>query len=60
MDAFRCEYWPYPYRVIENCKGNTNGLGLTNQGKEHSVEELGEYDEKLVKKVSATRQSSSF
>jgi hypothetical protein len=39
--------------VIENCKGNPNGLGLENQGKEHTIEELGEYDENMVKKVSA-------
>jgi hypothetical protein len=44
--------------VIENCKGNTNGLGLKNQGKEQSVEDLGEYDEKLIKKVSSTREAS--
>jgi hypothetical protein len=53
----RCEYWPYPYRVIENCKGNPNGLGLENQGKEHTIEELGEYDESLVKKVSDVPES---
>ena len=58
MHASRCEYWPYPYKVIENCKGNNNGLGLKSQGKERSVEDLGEYDEDLVKKVSATRESS--
>lgn len=46
------EYWPYPYQAIENCKGNANGLGLENQGKEHTIEELGEYEESKIKKVS--------
>ena len=45
------EYWPYPYMAIEHCKGNPNGLGLENQGKEHTIEEIGEYDESKVKKV---------
>lgn len=40
--------------MIENCKGKSNGLGLENQGKEHTIEELGEYDETLVKKVGFT------
>ena len=25
------EYAPFPYKFIENCKGNANGLGLVNQ-----------------------------
>lgn len=48
------EYAPYPYQWIENCKGNTTGLGLVTQGKEHTIEELGEWDPKLVKRVSAS------
>ncbi|KAK5724727.1 hypothetical protein LTR15_004774 [Elasticomyces elasticus] len=38
--------------AIENCKGNANGLGLVDQGKEHTIEELGDYDESSVKKYS--------
>ncbi|KAK5108471.1 hypothetical protein LTR62_008289 [Meristemomyces frigidus] len=45
-----CEYWPHPYMAIEHCKGNANGLGLVNQGKEHTVEELGDFDESKVKR----------
>jgi hypothetical protein len=45
------EYWPFPYMASENCKGNANGLGLANEGKEHSVEEIGEFDETKIKRV---------
>jgi len=38
--------------AIEHCKGNANGLGLVNQGKEHTLEELGDYDESKIKRVS--------
>ncbi|KAK4561460.1 hypothetical protein LTR86_004778 [Recurvomyces mirabilis] len=44
------EYWPHPYMAIEHCKGNANGLGLVNQGKEHTPEELGDYDESKIKR----------
>lgn len=40
------EYPPYPYQWISRCKGNSNGLGLVNQGQELSIEELGEWDKK--------------
>ncbi|USP82227.1 hypothetical protein yc1106_09501 [Curvularia clavata] len=43
------EYAPYPYQWIENCKGNSNGLGLASQGKEKTLGELGEWDSKDVK-----------
>ncbi|KAH8681919.1 hypothetical protein BX600DRAFT_429821 [Xylariales sp. PMI_506] len=43
------EYAPYPYQWIGDCKGNPNGLGLTSQGKEKTIEELGEFDPKDVK-----------
>ncbi|KAI9742918.1 MAG: hypothetical protein M1818_003647 [Claussenomyces sp. TS43310] len=43
------EYAPHPYKWVENCKGNTNGLGILTQCKEHTLEELPEYDEALVK-----------
>lgn len=45
------EYAPHPYMWIENCKGNANGLGLETQGKEHTLEELGDWDPKAVKRV---------
>lgn len=45
------EYWPHPYMAIENCKGNANGLGLENQGKEHTIDEIGDFDESKIKKV---------
>ncbi|KIX02575.1 uncharacterized protein Z518_08516 [Rhinocladiella mackenziei CBS 650.93] len=44
------EYAPHPYLWIEHCKGNTTGLGLKNQGKEHTIEEIGDYDETAVKR----------
>lgn len=44
------EYAPYPYEWMGNCKGNPNGLGLVSQGKEKSLEELGPYDVKAVKR----------
>lgn len=46
------EYAPHPYMWIEHCKGNTTGLGLKNQGKEHTMEEMGDYDESAIKRVS--------
>lgn len=46
------EYAPHPYMWIEHCKGNPNGLGLETQGKEHTIEELGDWDPKAVKRVS--------
>ncbi|KIX95336.1 uncharacterized protein Z520_08853 [Fonsecaea multimorphosa CBS 102226] len=44
------EYAPYPYMWIENCKAPSTGLGLKSEGKEHTIEELGEYDEKDIKR----------
>lgn len=46
------EYAPHPYMWIGDCKANSNGLGLKCEGKEKNIEELGEYDEKDIKKVS--------
>lgn len=51
VDHSWVEYAPHPYMWIENCKANPTGLGLKSQGKEHSMEEIGEYDEKDVKRV---------
>ncbi|EMC96203.1 hypothetical protein BAUCODRAFT_70747 [Baudoinia panamericana UAMH 10762] len=44
------EYFPHPYMAIENCKGNANGLGLAIQGREHTIEEIGEFEEDKVKR----------
>ncbi|KAJ5305392.1 uncharacterized protein N7443_005052 [Penicillium atrosanguineum] len=44
------EYAPYPYKWIERCKGNSNGLGLAEGGDRLTMEELGEYDPAAVKK----------
>ncbi|GME48658.1 Clavaminate synthase-like protein [Neofusicoccum parvum] len=49
-DCSWVEYAPWPYKWIENCKGNANGLGLVTEGKENRLEELGEYDEAKIKK----------
>ncbi|KAI1381418.1 Clavaminate synthase-like protein [Hypoxylon crocopeplum] len=43
------EYAPHPYMWIGDCKGNSNGLGLVNQGKEKKLEDLGGFDPKDVK-----------
>ncbi|RDW62288.1 clavaminate synthase-like protein [Coleophoma cylindrospora] len=43
------EYAPFPYMWIENCKGNANGLGLVTQGKEHTMEEMPEWNPDFVK-----------
>ncbi|KAL4928098.1 uncharacterized protein BDV17DRAFT_101034 [Aspergillus undulatus] len=42
------EYAPYPYKWIERCKGNSNGLGLAEGGSRLTREELGEYDKASV------------
>ncbi|KAI9731053.1 MAG: hypothetical protein M1834_005516 [Cirrosporium novae-zelandiae] len=44
------EYAPHPYMWIENCKANSNGLGLVTQGKEHTLAELPEIDPAKIKK----------
>ncbi|KAJ5464322.1 uncharacterized protein N7458_000008 [Penicillium daleae] len=50
VDHSWVEYAPYPYKWIEKCKGNTNGLGLAEGGERLTEEELGEYDTTAVKK----------
>jgi hypothetical protein len=51
VDHSWVEYAPYPYKWIQKCKGNTNGLGLAEGGERLTEEELGEYDTTAVKKV---------
>jgi len=55
VDHSWVEYAPYPYLWIEHCHGNTTGLGLKNEGREHTIDEIGEYDEKDVKRVCTAR-----
>lgn len=43
------EYAPHPYFWIGDCKGRPNGLGLETQGREKSMEEMGDYDPRYVK-----------
>ncbi|KIA75403.1 hypothetical protein HK57_00122 [Aspergillus ustus] len=49
VDHSWVEYAPYPYKWIERCKGNSNGLGLAEGGERLTIEELGEYDPALLK-----------
>jgi hypothetical protein len=51
LDHSWVEYAPYPYKWIERCRGNSNGLGLAEAGTHLTIEELGEYDASAVKKV---------
>ncbi|EXJ81620.1 hypothetical protein A1O1_07685 [Capronia coronata CBS 617.96] len=50
VDHSWVEYAPHPYMWIENCKAPSNGLGLKSEGKEHTIEELGDYDERAIKR----------
>ncbi|KAJ5223319.1 hypothetical protein N7468_007861 [Penicillium chermesinum] len=50
VDHSWVEYAPHPYLWIENCKSRPTGLGLLSQGKEHTMEEIGEYNEEDVKR----------
>ncbi|KAK0099658.1 hypothetical protein ONS95_013449 [Cadophora gregata] len=43
------EYAPFPYMWIEKCKGRPNGLGLENEGLEHKIEEMPEWDPAKIK-----------
>jgi hypothetical protein len=51
VDHSWVEYAPYPYKWIERCKGNSNGLGLAEGGERLTMDELGEYDPASVKTV---------
>ncbi|KAH7094253.1 hypothetical protein FB567DRAFT_509815 [Paraphoma chrysanthemicola] len=44
------EYAPHPYQWMGSCKSKSSGLGLVNEGKEKTLEELSPYDEKYVKR----------
>ncbi|KAI1076490.1 hypothetical protein F5B20DRAFT_318366 [Whalleya microplaca] len=44
------EYAPHPYMWMGDCKGNSNGLGVANQGKEKKLEDLGDFDWNNVKR----------
>ena len=51
VDNSYVQYAPYPYKWIERCKGNSNGLGLAEGGQRLTMDELGEYDPASVKKA---------
>ena len=44
------EYAPHPYQWMGDCKAQSHGLGVVSQGKEKSLEDLGPYDEKDIKR----------
>lgn len=44
------EYAPFPYMWIEKCKGRPNGLGLENEGLEHMLEDLPEWEPAKIKR----------
>lgn len=44
------EYTPHPYMSMGDCKANLTGLCLIRQGKEKKLEELGEWNDKDVKR----------
>ncbi|KLU88279.1 hypothetical protein MAPG_07266 [Magnaporthiopsis poae ATCC 64411] len=44
------EYAPHPYLWMGDCKSKPHGLGLESQNKEKSLDQLGAYDEKDVKR----------
>jgi alpha-ketoglutarate-dependent taurine dioxygenase len=43
------EYAPYPYQWISACKGRANGLGLETEGREKTLEEMGEWNDRDIK-----------
>lgn len=44
------EYAPRPYSWMGDCRGNPNGLGVVSEGREKSLDELGEWDPAHVKR----------
>lgn len=44
------EYAPFPYMWIENCKGRPNGLGLEDEGLEHQMNDMPEWDTAKIKR----------
>ncbi|KAJ4333863.1 hypothetical protein N0V95_009329 [Ascochyta clinopodiicola] len=44
------EYAPHPYQWMGSCESKANGLGLVNQGKEKTLNQLSPWDEKDVKR----------
>jgi hypothetical protein len=49
------EYAPFPYMWIENCKGRPNGLGLETEDLEHKMDEMPEWEESKIKRVSDSK-----
>jgi hypothetical protein len=48
------EYAPFPYMWIERCKGRPNGLGLETEGLERTMDEMPEWEESKIKRVSSS------
>lgn len=46
------EYAPFPYLWIEECHGNSTGLGLVTQGREHAMQDMPEWKPEFIKTVS--------
>ncbi|KAL6413003.1 putative alpha-ketoglutarate dependent xanthine dioxygenase protein [Ilyonectria robusta] len=44
------EYAPHPYQWMGDCRSNPNGLGIVSQGREKSLEELGDWNPAFVKR----------
>lgn len=44
------EYAPRPYSWMGECRGNPNGLGVASEGREKSLDELGDWDPAHVKR----------
>lgn len=43
------EYAPHPYQWMSSCRGNPNGLGVATEGREKSLDELGDWNPAFVK-----------
>lgn len=44
------EYAPFPYMWMGDCRGNANGLGVVSEGKERTLEDLGDWDPAKIKR----------
>lgn len=44
------EYAPRPYAWMGDCRGNSNGLGVVSEGREKSLDDLGDWDPAHVKR----------
>lgn len=44
------EYAPHPYKWMGDCRGSPNGLGVLTEGREKTMEELGDWSPSHVKR----------